>query len=115
MKNNILDINEPKERSSLGISDKGSIVATCSKCMKNLMVFQLTKTNEELVKELKSPITTKIAILCEKCKHINSVFSIRGQFYPGSIDDQTKFEIDENIIHGDGVTPDADVVFKVKG
>lgn len=108
-----LNVGEIKERIPLGISDKGNIIASCSKCMKNLMVFQLTKTNEELVKELKSPITTKIAIFCEKCKHINSVFSIRGQFYPGCVDDKSKFEIDETILHGNGLTPDADIIFKV--
>jgi len=108
-----LGINAPKERIPLGISDKGNVVASCGKCKKDLMIFQLTKTNEELVKENKNPVTTKIAVYCENCKHINKVISIRGQFYPGSFNDNIKFEIDENIQHGDGLSPDCDVVFKV--
>lgn len=109
-----LDCNEPAERVPLGISDKGNIVASCSRCKKDLMIFQLTKTNEELIKELKPAIITKIAVLCENCRHINSVIQIKGQFYPGAISDKAKFEIDENIQHGDGLTPNCDIVFKVK-
>jgi len=108
-----LGINEPKERVPLGISDKGNIVASCGKCKKDLMIFQLTKTNEELVKESKEPITTKLVIFCESCNHINEVIQIKGQFYPGAANDQTRFEVDENIQHGDGLTPNCDVVFKV--
>lgn len=117
MKKIVLNYNEetePKDRVPLGITDKGTIIASCNKCKENLMIFQLTKTNEELVKENKNPITTKIAIFCENCKHINKVVSIKGQFYPGAISDQIKFETDENIQHGDGMTPDCDIIFKVK-
>jgi hypothetical protein len=109
-----LNIGEPKERTPLGISDKGSIISGCNKCGKNLMIFQLTKTNEELVKERKEPITTTVAIFCETCKHINSIFTIKGQFYPGAFNDKIKFEVDENIQHGDGITPDCNIIFKVK-
>lgn len=109
-----LNVGEIKERIPLGISDKGNITASCSKCKKDLMVFQLTKTNEELVRESKEPITTKLAIFCESCNHINEVIQIKGQFYPGAANDQTKFEIDENIQHGNGMTPDCNIIFKVK-
>jgi ssDNA-binding Zn-finger/Zn-ribbon topoisomerase 1 len=108
-----LNINEPGKRITLGIADRGSVVAKCNKCEKNLMIFQLTKTNEELVGENKNPITTRIAVYCENCKNINRVISIKGQFYPGAANDQTKFEIDENIQHGGGLSPDCDVIFKV--
>jgi len=109
-----LNINEPGERITLGIADRGSVVAKCNKCEKNLMIFQLTKTNEELVKENKNPVTTKIAVYCENCKHINGIISIRGQFYPGAFNDNIKFEVDENIQHDEGMSPSCDIIFKVK-
>lgn len=109
-----LNTEEPQERTPLGISDKGNIVAACNKCKMNLMVFQLTKTNEELVRENKNPITTKVAVYCERCKHINGVIQIKGQFYPGAANDQVKFEINETIGHGEGLAPDCDVIFGVK-
>jgi len=110
---NYIEETDIKERTPLGISDKGNVVATCSICKRDLMIFQLTKTNEELVGENKNPITTRIAVYCENCKNINRVISIKGQFYPGAANDQTKFEIDENIQHGGGLSPDCDVIFKV--
>jgi len=109
-----LNLKQPGERVSLGLSDHGIVSATCSQCKKDLMIFQLTKTNEELVRENIQPITTKIAVFCERCNHINQVITIKGQFYPGCANDETRFEIDETILHGHGMTPDCNIIFRVK-
>jgi hypothetical protein len=92
-----LDLRKPEERAPLGLYDHGTIVASCSSCKKDLMVFQITKTNEELVRENIQPITTKVAVFCEKCQHMNKLMLIKGQFYPGCANDKTKFDVSDKV------------------
>ncbi len=52
---------------TLGLKDCGNINIECNKCNNKLIIFQITKTNEDLIDENLNPIITKALIVCEKC------------------------------------------------
>ncbi len=77
-----------KKRQKLGLQDRGITIVECADCNKHLMVFQVTKNNEDL----ENPICTKILVDCGFCSGMSYVQNIDGQFYPGAANDNTLFE-----------------------
>lgn len=77
-----------KKRQKLGLQDRGVTTVECVDCSKHLMVFQITKNNEDLEK----PVSTKILIECGFCGGMSYVKNIDGQFYPGAANDNILFE-----------------------
>lgn len=87
-----LNIQKAGKKAWLGLQDRGYKVIKCNCCQKTLMIFQITKDNNDLIKENNKPIFTRIMVLCGFCDNESRVETIEGQFYPGSPDDSISFE-----------------------
>lgn len=91
-----IEIKKAEEKQLLGLKDKGKINIDCADCGKQLMVFQICKTNEDLIKDGLSPIKCKILVCCGLCGGQSLIIEVNGQFYPGAPNDQMGFENIEN-------------------
>lgn len=76
----------------LGLQDRGSVSISCPDCSSKLMVFQITKNNNDLIAEKLDPIETRVVVLCDICGSKSYVTTIEGQFYPGAPDNNMGFE-----------------------
>jgi len=77
------NVDSNRDREILGLKDRGIISVCCNKCKNNLVDFQVTKNNIDLVEENINPISTNALIICDMCKTNNSI-NIKGQFYIGA-------------------------------
>jgi len=93
-------INRPKA----GHKDCGTINASCLTCGKDLMVFQVTKSNSDLVKEGRDRIDTVARVMC-LCGGQSENVTIGGVFFVGCADDNMAFDIvDDTSSEGIDVT-----------
>lgn len=97
-----------REARNLGLQDRGIMELKHEDDGRILMVFQITKNNEDLKAEGCDPAITNIVAVDKNNNKIGEA-TILGQFYPGAPDNHTVFEPLEDVL---GFT-DADVVFRV--
>ena len=97
-----------REPRSLGLQDRGIIEIKHDESDLVLMVFQITKNNEDLKAEGFDPAITNVVIV-DKNDHKIGEGVVLGQFYPGAPDNHTVFEPLESVLD----FTDADVVFRV--
>ncbi len=79
-------------KNPLGLQDRGKIEIECADCGKSLMIFQITKDNNDLVNDGKDAITNQILVKCGFCGGRSYSTTINGQFYPGLPNDDMYFE-----------------------
>jgi hypothetical protein len=89
-----------KEREFLGLKDYPIKSICCKTCSINLVDFQITKSNEDLVEENLNPITTNISIICNECNYKETI-KIRGQFYVGAGQENVAIDIIESVDYSD--------------
>lgn len=77
------------------MKDYGCLIGKCDLCKRELLKFQITKSNEDLIEESKNPISTTLRVKCESCNFLNDPIKIDGQFYPGSVEDSIRFDVIE--------------------
>lgn len=99
---------EQRAPRSLGLQDRGIIEIKHQDTGSVLMVFQITKNNEDLKDEKMNPAITNVVIVDKNNNKIGEGV-ILGQFYPGAPDNHTVFEPLEDVLH----FTDADIVFRV--
>jgi len=93
-----IEIKQAQEKLLLGLKNRGKVYINCADCGGALMIFQICKTNEDLIKEGLSPICCKVLVNCGLCGGRSYLTEINGQFYPGSASDQLGFEnVDSNL------------------
>lgn len=97
-----------REPRSLGLQDRGIMELKHDDDDRVLMVFQITKNNEDLKAEGFDPAITNVVVVDKNDNKIGEAI-ILGQFYPGAPDNHTVFEPLDDVL---GFT-DADVVFRV--
>ncbi|KKL49271.1 hypothetical protein LCGC14_2317130 [marine sediment metagenome] len=93
---------------SLGLQDRGIVELKHDDDDRVLMVFQITKNNEDLKNEGLEPAITNVVAVDKNNNRIGAAI-ILGQFYPGAPDNHTVFEPLESVLN----FTDADVVFRV--
>lgn len=93
-------------REKLGLQDRGLQEICCKDCKTVLMVFQITKTNADLVKNHDRPMYTKVLVRCDHCGGSSDKKVVAGQFYPGAASNSTHFEPLEDKVEG------CDIVFR---
>lgn len=76
----------------LGLKDRGQATIHCADCSCELMVFQITKNNKDLVADDINPIATRIMVHCGMCGGSSYIRTLEGQFYPGAPKDNMGFE-----------------------
>ena len=94
---------------SLGLQDRGIVSIRHDQTDKILMVFQITKNNEDLKAEKMDPANTRVVLVDKNYKKIGYGI-IFGQFYPGAPDNHTVFEPLDSVLEWTHI---ADVVFRV--
>lgn len=87
-----LNIQKSKNKTLLGLKDRGCKIIKCDNCSKDLMVFQITKNNQDLINEGNKPVFTRVMVLCCLCDNESKVETIEGQFYTGAPNDKMGFE-----------------------
>jgi len=97
-----------RESRNLGLQDRGIMELKHDDDGSVLMVFQITKNNEDLKDEGFDPSITNIVAVDKDDNKIGAA-TILGQFYPGAPDNHTVFEPVENVLN----FTDADIVFRV--
>ena len=93
---------------SLGLQDRGIVELKHDDDDRVLMVFQITKNNEDLKNEGLEPAITNVVAVDKNNNRIGAAI-ILGQFYPGAPDNHTVFEPLDDVLN----FTDADVVFRV--
>ncbi len=76
----------------LGLQDRGQAIVHCADCSSELMVFQITKNNDDLKRDGLDPVTTRIKVCCSICDGESYIRTLEGQFYPGAPGDDMAFE-----------------------
>ena len=97
-----------REPRNLGLQDRGIMELKHEDDGRVLMVFQITKNNEDLKAEGFDPAITNIVAVDKNNNKIGEA-TILGQFYPGAPDNHTIFEPLDDVLN----FTDADVVFRV--
>ena len=93
---------------SLGLQDRGIVELKHDDDDRVLMVFQITKNNEDLKNEGLEPAIINVVAVDKNNNRIGAAI-ILGQFYPGAPDNHTVFEPLDDVLN----FTDADVVFRV--
>lgn len=91
---NFSNNDNDKEHFFLGLKDYPTRNVSCKNCNINLVDFQITKSNEDLVEENVKPINTRALIICNTCDYREKV-EIRGQFYIGAGQENLTIDIIE--------------------
>lgn len=76
----------------LGLQNRGKREVKCADCGELLMVFQITKNNDDIIRDGGKAISTQVLVDCGFCQGLSYVQTIDGQFYPGAPNDQMVFE-----------------------
>lgn len=97
-----------RESRNLGLQDRGIMELKHEDDGRVLMIFQITKNNEDLKAEGFDPSITNIVAVDKDDNKIGQA-TILGQFYPGAPDNHTVFEPLDSVLN----FTDADVVFRV--
>lgn len=97
-----------REPRNLGLQDRGIMELKHDDDGRVLMVFQITRNNEDLKAEGLDPSITNIVAVDKDDNKIGAA-TILGQFYPGAPDNHTVFEPVGSLLS----FTDADIVFRV--
>lgn len=97
-----------RESRNLGLQDRGIMELKHEDGGEVLMVFQITKNNEDLKAEGFDPSITNVVAVDKDDNKIGEA-TILGQFYPGAPDNNTVFEPIDGVLN----FTDADIVFRV--
>lgn len=97
-----------REPRNLGLQDRGIMELKHKDDGKVLMVFQITKNNEDLKNAGHDTSTVRVVAVDKEDNKIGELV-VLGQFYPGAPDNRTVIEPLDGVLN----FTDADVVFRV--
>ncbi len=97
-----------REPRNLGLQDRGIMELKHQDNGTVLMVFQITKNNDDLKNEGHDPSIVRVVAVDKDDNKIGELI-VLGQFYPGAPDNHTVFEPLDGVLN----FIDADVVFRV--
>lgn len=100
MKKTRLNIEKAKQKSKVGLKDRGRICFQCKSCQKDLMEFWITLNNQDLHDRGIQPLRANILVECI-CGGNSEIMNIEGQFVTGIAKGRKGFEpVEDKEING---------------